>query len=79
MSLAVTFRFEEVAKTGIELRGAFGFQGVEDMHGGFKTFGPGGLHRSRPTLMGNLQVIGQGGMKAGFNRGEGHTGKIEKG
>ena len=79
MGLPVAFRFQEVTETGVEMGGEFGFQGVEGMHGSFQFFGPGGMRRSRPTLADGIKIFGQGGVKAGFSRGEGHTGKIEKG
>ena len=73
VSFAVTFGFKEVAETEVELGREFGFEGFEGEHGSFQFFGPGGLHRGRPTLLGHLQIIGQGGVKAGFSRGEGHA------
>jgi len=68
-----------VAETGIELRGEFGFEGVEGMHGDFQFFSPGGMWRSRSTLANSIKIVGQGGVKARFSRGEGHGRKIEKG
>jgi len=68
-----------VAETGIEMRGEFGFEGVEGMHGDFQFFSPGGMRRSRPTLANSIKIVGQGGVKAGFSQGEGHGRKIERG
>lgn len=61
-----------MAETGIEMGGEFGLQGVQSMHGGLKTFGPGGLRRGRPTVADSSQVVAQGGVEAGFSRGKGH-------
>ena len=79
VGLAVTFRFEEVTKAGIELGGEFGFEGVEGVHGSFQFFGPVGMRRFHPTLADDIKIVGQGGMEAGFEWGKSHNSKIERG
>ena len=78
MGFPVTFRFQKVAETGVELRGEFRFQGVEALHGEFQFFSPGDLHQGCPTLLGDSQVIGQGGVEPGLSGRKGHLGKIER-
>ena len=79
MGFPVTFRFQKVTETGIELRGEFRFQGVEILHGEFEFFSPGGMRRSRPTLADSIKVVGQGRVEPGFSRRESHNKKIERG
>jgi hypothetical protein len=62
-----------VTETGVEMGGEFGLEGVEVLHGEPKFFSPGGIRRSRPTLADGIKIFGQGGVKAGFSRGEGHA------
>jgi len=79
VGLSVTFRFQKMAEAGIDLGSQFGFKRVEGLHGELEFFSPGGMRRSRPTLADSIKIVGQGGVKAQFSRGEGHCRKIERG